>query len=213
MLTRAVIVSVILLVGSVLIGQASHTEPVLLRQPLSALPLQIDGWRGAPAPPFDARVVRVLGVDEYVHRSYSSSSNGVASLYIGYYNSQRQGDTMHSPLNCMPGSGWEPMSRERLTLDLADAEGSRAADVNRLVIQKGADRQTVLYWYQSRGRVVASEYISKMFTILDAIRTHRTDGALVRVIVPIAGDETRSVRAAVAFTKSLYPHLRTYLPN
>lgn len=211
MLTRSLVVSLILVAGSVLIGQASRAEPVLLRQPLDALPLQIGGWRGIPAPPFEPRIVRVLGVDEYVHRSYASA-DAMASLYIGYYQSQRQGDTMHSPLNCMPGSGWEPMDKERLAIDFADDGGVRKAVVNRLTIRKGADRQTVLYWYQSRGRIVASEYTSKLYTIFDAIRSHRTDGAMVRVIVPIAGDELRSVRDAVAFSQSLYPHLRTYLP-
>ena len=213
MLTRAIVVSAILVSASVLIGQASRAEPVVLRQRLDALPMQIGGWRGVSAPPFEPRIIRVLGVDEYVHRSYYAASNAYASLYIGYYQSQRQGDTMHSPLNCMPGSGWEPMEKSRLPLDLTDADGTRRAEVNRLIIQKGADRQTVLYWYQSRGRVVASEYTSKLFTIFDAIRSHRTDGSMVRVIVPIAGDEQRSLSDATAFAQSLYPHLRAYLPH
>jgi EpsI family protein len=159
----------------------------------------------------------VLGVDEYVNRVYESR-DGVASLYIGYYQSQRQGDTIHSPMNCLPGSGWEPLSRSYLTIPVGtDVKGSPEITVNRYVIQKGLDRQVVLYWYQSHGRAIANEYRSKIFMVYDAVRLNRTDAALVRVVSPRYGTdaaaEDRASDRAVAFVKAMFPLLDRYLPS
>ena len=105
-------------------------------------------------------------------------------IYIGYYASQRQGDTIHSPQNCLPGAGWHPVETGVGNLQ---ADG-RTVTVNEFVIQKGLDRQVVFYWYQGRGRVVANEYANKAFLMLDAARLHRTNGGLVRLIAPIGLD-------------------------
>ena len=106
------------------------------------------------------------------------------ALYVGYYASQRQGDTIHSPQNCLPGAGWRPVMAERSTIDL----GGRTIPVNRFIIQKGMDRQAVLYWYQGRSRVVASELANKAWLMLDAARLRRTDGGLVRLITPVSSN-------------------------
>jgi EpsI family protein len=163
------------------------------------------------------KVLKVLGVDDYLNRVYYRPDRAAAGLYIGYYNSQRQGDSIHSPQNCLPGSGWEPLERSDLAIPVATAAGSQDISVNRYLIQKGVDRQLVLYWYQSHGRVVASEYWSKFFLVRDAVRLNRTDAALVRVVVPIAGGddsgEGRAERQAVDFVKALFPQLPQYLPS
>ena len=132
-------------------------------------------------------------------------------LYVGYYGSQQQGDSIHSPLNCLPGSGWEPVSKGALTV----TAGGRPITVNRYVIRKGVDRVLVLYWYQSHGRVVADEYASRAYMVWDAMRTHRTDAALVRVIVPIIegeAPEQEAEREGVSFVQSMFPLLENYLP-
>lgn len=214
MLIRAVVVTGCLLAGAGIIGRASSVESVPLRAPLQQLPYTIPGWSGLEAPRFDDRVIRVLGVDEYVNRVYRAPSREAVSLYIGFYGSQRHGDTMHSPLNCLPGSGWQPMARTRRTLQVQDvaAGAFRTVEVSRLEIQKGAERQVMLYWYHSRGRVVASEYWSKAFTVADAIRMNRTDGSFVRVIAPVRA-EGASVDADLdAFVVALFPQLHQYLP-
>jgi EpsI family protein len=137
-------------------------------------------------------------------------------LYMGFYGSQRQGDTIHSPLNCLPGAGWQPVSEGRLQIANADGQG-RDITVNRYVVQKGVERQLVLYWYQSHGRVVASEYTSKLYLIHDAIRLNRTDGSMVRVIAPIkvnAADEGAAAeRLAEEFVRVIFPLLPAYLPQ
>ena len=132
---------------------------------------------------------------------------------------QRQGDTIHSPLNCLPGSGWEPVSKRALDIDVSEAapaaSASRRITINRYVVQNGLNREMVLYWYQSHGRVVASEYFNKFFLVADAIRIHRTDAALVRVIVHIPDDrggEAEAEGEGVRFVKSLFPILGAFVP-
>ena len=139
------------------------------------------------------------------------------SLYVGYYGSQRQGDTVHSPLNCLPGAGWVPTAVGRRTLLVADSGHTRSIEVNRVLIQKGLDRQLVLYWYQGHGRVIASEYWGKAYLVVDAIRMNRTDGALVRVMVPLRDDgkhaEAAADGAAESFARALFPLLGHHLPS
>lgn len=215
MLIRAALVTLCLLAGAAAIGRASSTEPVLLRQPLAALPLALEEWRGREAGAFDARTLEVLGVDEYVHRAYSTAAAPPVFLYVGYYGSQRHGDTMHSPLNCLPGAGWQPVSQARSTVDVSARLGgsTHAIAVNDFVIERGEDRQVVLYWYQSQGRVEPSEYRSKVWTVLGAMRSGRTDGAIVRITSPIRGDFGAARERAMDFARALYPHLHAYLPE
>jgi len=217
-LRRAIVLSLVLLAGAGAIGRASRTEPVLPRESLATFPMEIHGWQGHSADRFDQRILSVLGVDEYVSRLYVNGESRAVGLYIGFYQSQREGDTIHSPLNCLPGAGWEPVKRQRATITVSTATGERRPiTVNRFTIQRGLDRQVVLYWYQSHGRVVASEYWGKVYTVLDAIRLNRTDAAIVRVIGPVAGTgeapETAAEADVVAFAQAMFPLLGRYLPE
>jgi EpsI family protein len=212
MVTRAVILFCCLMGGAVVIASANRSEEQVPRLPFAQFPMQIEEWRGAPQPPMEPKVLAVLGVDDYLTRAYYTPDQSGVGLYLGYYGSQRQGDTMHSPLNCLPGAGWAPLSNTRVSIPLL----GDSIVVNRYIIQKGLDRQLVLYWYQSHGRVVASEYWSKFYLIRDAVRLNRTDGAIVRVIAPIAiGSEDggqAAERIATRFVRVLYPMLSPYLP-
>jgi exosortase D (VPLPA-CTERM-specific) len=222
---RALVVSLCLVLGAVFIARASRSEAVPARQSLETFPLQVSDWTGQPAERFDERVLAQLRVDDYVSRPYASGDGRSAvGLYVGYYQTQRQGQTMHSPLNCLPGAGWEPAGKEALAIDVRDdglpgaaAPSSRSIVVNRLVIQKGLDRQVVLYWYQSHGRVVASEYWGKIYTVVDAIRMNRTDAAMIRIIAPVAGSEAgaeaAAQRLAVRFAQAVFPLLGRYVPS
>lgn len=218
MTRRIVLTSVVLVMATGYLAHASHNEPIPLRQPLAALPMQLAPWSGGEAAPYASDVVRMLGVDEYVNRMYLAPNQPFVHLYVGFYASQRQGDTMHSPLNCLPGAGWEPVSKGRADIAVRDAAGaSRSINVNELTIQKGLDRELVLYWYQSHGRVVASEYTSKFYMVYDAMRLNRTDAAMVRVITPILGDDDASVASASAraraFVQAMFPSLSQSLPS
>jgi EpsI family protein len=180
--------------------------------------MEIGDWRGEAADRFDQRVLAVLGVDEYVNRIYSAGQDRAVGLYMGFYQSQREGDTIHSPLNCLPGAGWEPVRKGRVTIPVRTSAGeTRQVTVNRFTIQRGLDRQVVLYWYQSHGRVVASEYWGKIHTVLDAIRLNRTDAAMIRVIAPVRGRDDEHEASAetnvVEFAQAMFPLLGRYLPD
>lgn len=213
MTRRLLVVAACLILAAGVIARASRVESTPSRRPFGEFPLTIDGWRGRLNPPLGADVLRVLGAVDYMSRTYSSRA-GAADLYVGYYASQREGDTIHSPLNCLPGSGWEPVNRDRVAIDVGE---SQPVVVNQLLIQNGLDRQTVLYWYQSHGRVVASEYWGRAYLALDALRLNRTDGAIVRVVVPVTGDdagaEAAAQQTARQFTRAVFPVVTAYLPN
>lgn len=209
MLARAALVSVLLVATSFAIDRTGGVPAVPLNAPLSTIPTTIDGWSGRDLPGWDDSVVKVLGADEYVNRRYVRDGTSVADLYIGYYGSQRQGDAIHSPQNCLPGSGWEPVSAERVDLDVA---GARTIRVNRYVVQKDLDKQVVLYWYQGRGRVIASEYANRAYLIFDSLRLRRNDGALVRVMSPVLTTTEAASRDAAAFAASVFPRLAQVIP-
>jgi EpsI family protein len=218
MIRRLLITSALLLAGAGYLAHATRAETVPPRQPLATLPVHVEHWTGREGAPFEKNVLAVLGVDEYVNRVYVSGKTPYVGLYVGFFESQRQGDTMHSPLNCLPGAGWQPVRQDRTTLTVADTGGAaRPITVNQFVIQKGLDRMLVLYWYQSHGRVIASEYTSKIYMVYDAMRLNRTDGAMVRVVTPITGasaaDEDAAAKRAAAFVQSLFPSLSGVLPS
>lgn len=218
MIRRLLITSALLLAGAGYLAHATRAETVPPRHSLATLPVHVSDWTGREGAPFEKNILDVLGVDEYVNRVYVSGRAPYIGLYVGFYESQRQGDTMHSPLNCLPGGGWQPVRQDRTTLTVADTSGApRPITVNQFVIQKGLDRLLVLYWYQSHGRVIASEYTSKIYMVYDAMRLNRTDGAMVRVITPITGasaaDEDEAAKRAAAFVQSLFPSLSGVLPS
>ena len=211
---RALVLSVLLLATSLYLARVSVAEAPPDRELLEQLPLSLGDWRGRSDPSLSLRIVTELGVDDYLLRTYERQPAELpVGLYVGYYRSQRQGDTMHSPLNCLPGAGWTPVETSELPIQI----GSTEITVRRTLIQKGIDRQLVLYWYQSQGRVIASEYWGKIFTVVDAISRHRTDAALVRVITPLEDGSRAAVAAGeartVTFVQELFPRLEAHIPD
>jgi EpsI family protein len=210
---RAVLLSVMILSAGLVSVRAGGEVPIA-RPSLDTLPRAFDRWTRSIDLPIDANTREVLGVDDYLNRTYLDTASQPVSLYVGYYASQRQGDTIHSPQNCLPGAGWQPIEGGRTTLDA----GGTTLPVNRYVIQKGLDRQVVLYWYHGRGRVVANEYANKFWLMVDAARLRRSDGALVRVVAPVSGglrgggSIAAADAAAADFTRAIFPRLGTVLP-
>jgi EpsI family protein len=226
MIRRTWAVALFLALGAAMMAHGSRTEPVPMRQSLSNLPMQLGPWHGQPYPDMDARILAVLGVTDYINRAYRRADGPFVSLYVGYYQSQRQGESIHSPLNCLPGAGWNPVRRDRISISVSGSSAAatepesapaRLIDVNLIVIQKGLEKQVVIYWYQSHGRVVASEYWGKIYTVIDALRWNRTDAALVRITSPVAGleenAEMQAVEASAQFVRELFPLLSFYLTN
>lgn len=184
-----------------------HGREISLPKPLASLPLALGQWHGVEVP-FEESMVRALAVDDYVNRVYQGEDREPVGLYIGYYKSQRTDENLHSPQNCLPGAGWQPLSADHLWLKSPDG---RAVSVNRYLIQKGLNRQIVLYWYQSHGRTIASEYEARIDMVVDAIYLHRTDAALVRINTPMTGNGSND--RAVAFAIAVLGRLDGLIPK
>jgi EpsI family protein len=204
---------VLLLTGTVLLLYTrANTDRNPPSEPLSQLPTMIAGWSENDLQ-IDQETRDVLGAGDFLSRVYTrSAQTAPITLFIGYFPTQRTGQTIHSPKHCLPGSGW--VFESSSYVDLTDANG-KSHRVGEYVVANGETKQFVIYWYQAHGRSVANEYMAKIYMIADAIRMNRTDGALVRVITPIAsGEDTSAARKrAEAFTMRLAPFLPRFIPD
>jgi EpsI family protein len=199
----------ILVCAFALLQTMSHGEAIVTRQPLHTLPYSLGPWLGEELP-LQQQVVQAVGVSDYSNRIYSQVSQTPVQVYVGYYASQRTGDTIHSPKNCLPGSGWDPIHSGYATISVPPG---RKIVVNEYVIERDQIKQLVFYWYQGRGRVIASEYAGKFWMVADAISRNRTDGALVRVITPMNDGEDEARARLTSFTQTLFPALDRLIPN
>lgn len=213
-LNRAIAICALMGVATVVIDNVMKAEVAVERTTFESFPMAIDEWRAVNDPPLEPAVLKVLGADDYLSRVYYRADRTAVGLFIGFFASQRQGDTIHSPLNYLPGAAWEAVSQGRLVIP-AVAGSARDIKINRYVVQKGLERRMVLYWYQSHGRVIASDYTSRLMLLSDAVRLNRTDGSMVRVIAPIAheADGKAAEALAVTFVHSLFPRLSGYVPS
>lgn len=200
-----------LLVAAGILGmqELSHGEPVVPRTPLSEFPMRIGRWSGENLP-ITHRILVAAGLDEYVSRIYQDPDGGSVTLFISYYRSQRTGETIHSPKNCLPGAGWQPLTSRRISIAVPNHTPVVA---NEYVIDRGINRLLVLYWYQERGRDIASEYAAKFWLSYDALFRDRTDGGLVRVTTELGKNRTLSERRAIDFVRLIDPRLPRFVPN
>ena len=159
----------------------------------------------------DMDVKETLRADDYLSRDYANGERA-ANLFVAFFQSQRAGQTPHSPKNCLPGSGW--MWSVSDTIPVSITGRNAPIRVNRYVVSKGDEKAVVLYWFQSRDRVVAGELEAAAFTAWDALRYNRTDTALVRVVMRVGADgEAGALRAGVEFVGAVFPILRGMLPG
>ena len=195
--------------ATLLLHTVSHGETVVARQPLREIPNSLGGWNSQEQP-LEERIVQAVGVSDYTNRIFYNQVAPPVQLYVGYYASQRTGDTIHSPKNCLPGAGWDPVHSGYTTISL---QGGRQIIVNEYVIQQGLNKELVFYWYQGRGRIIASEYAGKFWMVADAISRNRTDGALVRLVTPMNDAEAKARARLESFTQLVFPHLDELIPN
>ena len=179
---------VLILVAGVLVNAWSYLgEAHVERKQLKDFPQNLGAWQKTGNDQIlDDETLKVLRASDYLLRDFRKSDGQAANLYVGYYASQRSGATYHSPLNCLPGSGWTLSEPGKATIALPDGSSFIA---NKYVIQNGDYKSLMIYWYQGRGRNVASEYWGKVYTVFDSVRLRRSDGAMVRVTVPIRSSE------------------------
>lgn len=210
---QAKLLSLFLILQASLFYAYPKTELVYPISGLKGAPTQIQRWKMVQESELDSEVQALLKADDTLNRLYAEPGNPHwASLYIAYFKTQRTGVSPHSPKVCLPGSGWVPSESERIQVSVPGE--SKPLNVNRYIVSKGEERSTVLYWYQSAHRSIASEYAAKVYTVLDSVRYRRSDTSLVRVVVPhTSSNDTQAEATALRFIRDSYPILRTYLPH
>ncbi len=230
------LIVILLLLGTFgLIQSVSKNEQLVSNKAFSEFPLQLVGeWKGRELG-LDEKVLDVLQLSDYMMRVYapvvaqggeeaelvgnaqqlpttaSTASRLPVWLYVGFYQSQRTGATYHSPKNCLPGAGWQFMESDFTTLTMPD---QAKITVNKVLIQKGLEKQIILYWYHDRGRVIASEYWAKGYLVWDAMTKNRSDGSLVRISVPVKeGTVEEAFDHGVKFLHDMWPTLLEHMPD
>jgi len=193
-------------------GVAGRPENVPAVAPLSTLPESGGGFTTLRSVPLDEDTKNLLRADDTLERIYVDNARGSqAALFVAYFKTQRYGQSPHSPKNCLPGSGWEPISTDRPAISVPG--WATPIVVNRYVVERGDDKSVILYWYQSHSRVIASEYSAKFWLVADALRYHRSDTALVRISVPVSGGDLEGASGlAVRFAQAMFPQLLRQMP-
>jgi len=149
---RLLLISLFLLLTLGVRAYVSGAPRTVAHIPLDTFPQQLADWRLTGESKISESVAGVLRADDYINRRYRDSAYNNLDLFIAYYQVQRAGESMHSPKNCLPGSGWSPVLNDYV---IAHRLG-QPVQINRYVIQKDNDRSLVLYWYQAGGRVIAN---------------------------------------------------------
>jgi exosortase D (VPLPA-CTERM-specific) len=186
---------------------SNRSEIIPERGRFVTFPAAIGEWLGH-ASLLEPQVELGLALEDYILSDYSKPDGKAVNLYVAYYSSQRTGESPHSPLVCIPGDGWSITKLERTSFGAEQP-------LNRVIIERNGSKQLVYYWYQERGRTIASEYWSKWYLLSDAITKNRSDGALVRLITTVLPGELErdADNRLQLFMHDLLPSLSGYLPS
>lgn len=196
-----VAITALMLAGTLLASYAGGNRlPHPLARPLDQIPTQIEGWSGSPGPVPGPRELELLGATSFLSRDYKTAGREL-NLFVAYYALQRAGESMHTPRNCLPASGWEILKYDEAQIPV---EG-RSERINKFTIQNGDARALVLYWYQTGDRVIASEYAGKGLLLWDAITKGRTDGSIVRITVR---DTPEAEKDALGFARAIQSEMK-----
>jgi EpsI family protein len=207
-----ILTAVLVLQAGVFYAVAGRPEDIPAIAPLSVFPGSIGGFSLVKSLPLDRETQDVLKADDILNRIYlDPSGTREALLFVAYFKTQRYGQSPHSPKNCMPGAGWEPILTDRATIPVPG--WPTPIVVNRYLVEKGDAKSVTLYWYQSHSRVIASEYSAKFWLVADALRYHRSDTSMVRISVPVNGDDVESATSlATQLAQAAFPQLLKQMP-
>ena len=184
-------------------GVSARREPEPLAVPLSGISSQISGWRGTGDQTLPAAAAHALNATSYLLRGYAKGSRHV-DLFVAFYAQQRQGASMHSPKHCLPGAGWEIWRYDSAVVPV----DGRPVKINKYSIQNSGTRMLMFYWYQSRTRIYASEYLGKLLLAKDTMLTGHTAASIVRVLAP---DRPGAAEEGLAFAASVIPEMQRCL--
>jgi EpsI family protein len=206
------IVSLLLLAQVAAFYAFPKNEVISLSRPLKQFPQTVGDWNMVEESELDSDVQALLKADDTLNRNYYSGSRAsLANFYVAFFKTQQTGVSPHSPMVCLPGNGWTPLERKQIPIPLPG--GADPLIVNHYTVARGDATSVVLYWYQTHNRVIANEYAAKVYTVLDGLRYHRSDTALVRIVVPVANRDTAAAnQTAVEFAQQIYFPLKKNLP-
>ena len=208
---RLAVSSGLLLGALAFLHSYSHGDAVPLRRPLASFPMQIGSWRGRESAQFSDAILKQLRPTDYLMRRYQSAAGQDVWLYVGYWETQREGAQIHSPKNCLPGGGWQPL--EASVIPVAVNGEADPIPVTRYVLQKGADQLLVAYWFRAQGEPVANELEAKIALLRNSIFRHRSEAAIVRISTPVRGDVGTIWPSLVEYIREIYPRLDDLLPD
>jgi len=184
---------------------ASNRHSELLQNPLDTISRQILGFTGTDSPPLTGSVLKALAPTNYLVRTYNNG-NLSTDLFVAFYAQQRAGESMHSPKHCLPGSGWEIWNYQSANIPV----NGQTFKVNEYSISHEGERRLVLYWYQSKNRIIASEYLGKILLARDTLLQNSTAASIVRIMVP---DQPGTAEQARSFAAELIPQVHRCFGN
>lgn len=210
---RVVVLLCILSVTWLILESTTTVEPVEIKKSLAEFPKKIGDYELTDSFQSSTGVLELLGVDDYIQYNYVSASGDYINLYVGYYRAVGVEGAYHSPKNCIPGGGWGIDSVDEVTLKQG-VEGDSESTISKMIIRMGPEYQLVYYWFQNRGRIIASEYWEKIYLVLDAIFKGRRDGTFVRIISYVPEGKFDVVEEKVQnFAELVLVELENHLPG
>ena len=207
-----IVTVVLILQGIVFYSVALRAENTPTVAPLEGFPTNVNGWQMYKDVKIEQETLDVLKADDTLNRVYVNPARDASTfLFIAFFKTQRYGQSPHSPKNCLPGNGYEPIESGLMTVAIPGRP--EPVQVNRYLTARGDEKSVTLYWYQSHDRIIAGEFAARFWLIADSIRFHRSDTSLVKIVVPVRdNDADAATRTAVDFMKVMFPPLVHQLP-
>jgi EpsI family protein len=209
----SLLLTCLLMLAAYLITQfVMDSKKPKLNKELKSFSKIIGNWESKTEIGFPLKTLEILNVTDYLHRNYYFKEQSL-NLYIGFYASQQLGKQIHSPKNCLPGSGWEGNRYQTRWIPIPQLK-EKGILVNQYLVSKAEKKSLVIYWFQSRGRKITSEYWDRIYLVWDAITKNRTDGSIIRIILPIKQNEMDlQLKIVDEYIYYLIPELDKFIPS
>jgi len=199
----------ILLGMSALYVYTRSEAAVPVNKALSLFPQKVADWTMTGQARFDERVLAVLLPTDYLSRSYIDSGGNKLSLYIGFHDGGPNSGPIHSPKQCLPGSGWNYLNNEVKQVDL---DGDTIPYVS-AIYQKDTEKQLFLYWFQVRDQMLTNEYALKLAMLKNSLFSNRRDSSFIRLSVMATDGEDQATELGEQFITNFFPAIREALPR